>query len=434
MPPQGEGTEITGSEVSQDLDILNDEIDDSGDHEESEEHEETDDRSPSNREEHEEEDEEADKEEEEEEEKEEEEEDKSEEKEEEEEQEEEEIPPVHARPTLKQIQEKYPNLFKDFPDLRHAFFREREYSTMFPTVEDAKEAADKADSFDQLETLVMSGKVDDFQSFMSSAEQSKSGAIRSMASVFLPSLYRLDQNLYYNVTSPLVESVLRSAYKAGKDNKNNDLLNAALHISKHVFGDVGYATGDKATQPVKVEQHSDPKFDQEKREFYQQRFNEAKSDVATRVDRAIRRDILKGLDPNKALTEFVRDTLVDKIQDEVGSVLQADQRHMRTMNALWRRAHQAGFAGNWKERILATYLSRARAVMPQIRQRLRAAALKGTERNQGPRKEEEVRRGKSTTERRPNAERPAPSNGGKQIDWSRTSDKDYLDGKITYKR
>src|SRR5437763_300329 len=57
-----------------------------------------------------------------------------------EEEEEEEEHGIVGRPTFKDIKAKYPNLFKDFPDLRDMVFRERDYSELFPTVEDAKEA------------------------------------------------------------------------------------------------------------------------------------------------------------------------------------------------------------------------------------------------------------------------------------------------------
>src|SRR5437660_282354 len=43
-------------------------------------------------------------------------------------------------PQFKEITKKYPNFFKDFPNLRHAFFREKEYSEIFSTVDEAKEA------------------------------------------------------------------------------------------------------------------------------------------------------------------------------------------------------------------------------------------------------------------------------------------------------
>jgi len=61
-------------------------------------------------------------------------------KEEEEEEEEEELELGPRRPSFKEIKEKYPDFFKTFPELREAFFRESEYTKIFPTVEDAKEA------------------------------------------------------------------------------------------------------------------------------------------------------------------------------------------------------------------------------------------------------------------------------------------------------
>src|SRR6516225_9215499 len=44
------------------------------------------------------------------------------------------------RPPISAIKEKYPNFFKDFPELKESYFREMRFTELFPTVEDAKEA------------------------------------------------------------------------------------------------------------------------------------------------------------------------------------------------------------------------------------------------------------------------------------------------------
>jgi len=46
-------------------------------------------------------------------------------------------------PTYKEVHTKFPTLFKEFPNLRHTIFREQEYTKLYPTVEDAKDAKDK---------------------------------------------------------------------------------------------------------------------------------------------------------------------------------------------------------------------------------------------------------------------------------------------------
>src|SRR3990167_9176528 len=46
----------------------------------------------------------------------------------------------------KEILAKYPTIFKDFPYLEVAYFRDRQFSEIFPTVDDAKEAQEKADT------------------------------------------------------------------------------------------------------------------------------------------------------------------------------------------------------------------------------------------------------------------------------------------------
>ena len=41
----------------------------------------------------------------------------------------------YDRPTVKQIKDKYPDFFKSFPQLRDMYFRESEFSKVFPTID-----------------------------------------------------------------------------------------------------------------------------------------------------------------------------------------------------------------------------------------------------------------------------------------------------------
>src|SRR5256885_489210 len=57
----------------------------------------------------------------------------------------------------KEILAKYPNVFKDFPYLEQAYYREQKYTEIFPTIDDASEALDKAGTLDRFETDLMQG-------------------------------------------------------------------------------------------------------------------------------------------------------------------------------------------------------------------------------------------------------------------------------------
>ena len=54
-----------------------------------------------------------------------------------------------------EVTKKYPNLFKDFPNLRHIFYHEREYRELFPTVDAAREAAEDIDGLHELENALV---------------------------------------------------------------------------------------------------------------------------------------------------------------------------------------------------------------------------------------------------------------------------------------
>src|SRR4030095_17039531 len=48
----------------------------------------------------------------------------------------------------KEILKKYPNVFKDFPYLEAAYYRDRQFTEVFSDLDNAKEALGKAESFD----------------------------------------------------------------------------------------------------------------------------------------------------------------------------------------------------------------------------------------------------------------------------------------------
>src|SRR5258708_6881820 len=56
---------------------------------------------------------------------------------------------VEAPPRKKEILKEYPELFKKFPFLEKMMYRDREYSQLFGSFDDAKEIAERSESFNQ---------------------------------------------------------------------------------------------------------------------------------------------------------------------------------------------------------------------------------------------------------------------------------------------
>src|SRR5687767_11360934 len=57
----------------------------------------------------------------------------------------------------KDILKKYPTLFKDFPYLEKAYYREQQFTQVFPTIEEAKEASVKAGVLNNFENDLLKG-------------------------------------------------------------------------------------------------------------------------------------------------------------------------------------------------------------------------------------------------------------------------------------
>lgn len=345
--------------------------------------------------------------------------------------------PGHARPTLAQIKAKYPEFFKDFPDMRHVFFREGEYTKIFPTVEDARDASARAEDFTKFSDLLSSGKPEDFKEFVAGVKEA--GSLTPMAANFLPALYEADRDMYFKVTTPVAESLLRNAFAQASQAGNDNLKNAALHLAQWAFGDVAYATGEKRSPDPRVEAKpaTDPNLEKERQDFMQMKYNDARSYVNDNSRNRLTAEIRRGLDPNNAFTPAMQNLLVKEILSEIGDSLEADESHMRVMNSLWKQARRANFAGDWRDRILSAYLSRARRNMPEIRNRLRGELLNNEE-HRGKIMEKRAERSANRRDVQGSPHSSGKTNGrppaAQEIDWSRTSDMDLLNDRVTLKK
>lgn len=331
---------------------------------------------------------------------------------------------------------KYPNIFKEFPELRDKFFREEEFSKIYASVEDAREAQENSENYAFIRDEVMEGKL---EGFFGSIKEADPETIGKIANNFLPTLFKLDKEQYYDVVNPVIESVLKYAYKEGMGAKNDNLKNSALVISHYLFGDQGYATGEKTTNKVPKEIKEDSELSREKTEFYQEKLTTYKSEVDSHVVGKLNNLIDEGLDEEdkKVLTPYVQKILKRDIVQEVDKLLRADERFTRYINSLWTRAFKTGFSGDWKARIQNAWLARAETLVPSVRAKLLTEIL-GTAKNSGNRKKQIAAEVSS--------EREIPSSGSsrssgtekvysaKEVDWSKTSDRDLLEGKVTVRR
>ena len=90
----------------------------------------------------------------------------------------------------KEILAKYPKLFKDFPYLEKAYYREQQFTELLPTINDAKIAVEKAQVLDKFDCEIMSG---DITTVLEAAKDESQEAFLKIADNYLPALRKVDQ-------------------------------------------------------------------------------------------------------------------------------------------------------------------------------------------------------------------------------------------------
>jgi hypothetical protein len=220
------------------------------------------------------------------------------------------------------------------------------------------------------------------------------------------------------------------AYNDGRRNSDKNLMYAAGHLAKHVFGEARIPeprTQQTGPHPAEVQ------LREERSRHFNERYGQFNNDVMTESYNRLEKLADKGInDPDSKLNGFTRKAIVKEALAELDDALAQDQQLGQTLRQLWRRATVGGFTQEHREAILNAHLSRAKQLLPGIRNRMVAEAL-------GQRVKGNVN-GRPQKRDLPIGGRGAAGGGRsgsinpKAIDWSKTSDEDILAGKVTTRK
>lgn len=279
----------------------------------------------------------------------------------------------YGKPTYRQLVAKYPKIFKDFPGLRNTFFRERDYSKLFPTVEDARESYEQLNRLKAGEQRISAADPGDFIDLLGEYDVNKQ---RRFINDFLPALLAKNRPAFQAVTEPVIKHMIRSAFNDAKRNGNNNLMNSALNVHEWMFGD------DKVEEPLRTQQPVQNQPDPEKERLYKENQEILRGQHQNFVDSIL-------TDSSKRITNIVSKNLPDDVSpflgrsitrdvmDELASVLRDDPAHRSNMERLLKQAASNRYSTEWKDRVKSAYLSRAKLALPDIIKKVRSAALKG---------------------------------------------------------
>lgn len=281
-------------------------------------------------------------------------------------------------PRRKEILAKYPSIFKDFPQLERAMYREQKYSELLPTLEDAREAVEKANTLDKYDEEIMGGST---ESLLASVKDSDKEAFAKIVDNYLPNLYKVDQHSYYHTIGNVIKHTIISMVKDGREQNSEELAQAAAVLNQYIFGTTQFTHPQKLSKDEVKDDSSKEKEEEitrRERDFLEKQYTNAVDDIGTRVDNILKASVDKVIDPNGSMTEYIKKNATRDVLGDLEDLISRDTRFRNVYDKLWERAFENNFDKESMDRIKSAYLSKAKTLLPLLIKKARNEALKGS--------------------------------------------------------
>lgn len=307
--------------------------------------------------------------------------------------------PVPRREILK----KYPNLFKDFPYLETAYYREQQFTELLPTIDDAKKAVEKSRTLDKFENELMDGSVD---TILKAVYGENKNAFYKIVDNYLPTLAEIDEKAYNHILGTVIKHTIMSMVSESNKSKNESLQTAAHLLNQFVFGSSEFEPPKKLSRNQSPEETDEgDKIKREKQEFARQKFTSVHEELNNRVEGMLKATIDANIDPKKSMTDYVRQTASRDAIETLTGLIERDSRFKSLMDRLWEKAFESNFDKESTDRIRKAYVSKAKTLLPSVIKKARNEALRGLGKRVKDDEEQEER--EPTVRSSRNNERPA---------------------------
>lgn len=325
----------------------------------------------------------------------------------------------------REILKKYPKLFKDFPYLESAYYREQEYTKIYPTIKDARESSEKAQTLDNFEHDLVDGNTEDI---LVAVKKNSPKAFDKIVDNYLTTLSKVDQKAYHHVLGNTIKHTILSMLEEARSSSNESLQEAAQILNQFVFGSSKFTHPTKLSSDEKAEDNTEKnKIEEREKAFARREFEKTNSELSTRVNKAYKSTIEAKIDPKDSMSEYVKKTATREALEELESLIGKDTRFKVLVDKLWERAFKEDFSEDSIKRIRSAFISKAQTLLPSVISKARNAALKGM----GKRVEKDDDDSKESKNGNESS-RKKDSNKGEESHRRKDSGKGVPDGMSTY--
>lgn len=278
-------------------------------------------------------------------------------------------------PRRQEILKQYPELFKKFPAIEKAIYREQQYAEIFPSISEAREAVDSVKQYKQLESSLLSG---DLATVLKAVKNADNDAFKNIGDNILQILNKTDPTIYQNVISDVLETAIYGMASEGHQRQNQALWDAAQILNQFVFQRSDFkkpqVRGNFQQQPNEQEQ----RLSARELQFHTQQLEVAVNDVTEKATNTIKSTIEKNIDTKNSMSPYVKSRAINDTVSRVQEIMASDTRFSRMLDNLWSSAAAKGFDQASKTAIKNAIYSKAKTVLPDVIRSVRNEALKGS--------------------------------------------------------
>jgi len=274
----------------------------------------------------------------------------------------------------KEILKKYPALFKDFPYLEKAYYREQQFTELLPTIQDAKEAKEKAETLDKFDNDIMQGNT---EVVLKVIKEQYPRAFNKVVDDYMTTLARVDEKAHTHVIGNTIKHTIVSMVEEGRRSNNEALLSAAQILNQYVFGSSDFVPPKKLSVDTTTDDKKDTELQTRERQFVQRQFDTARTDLNSRVNNTLKNTIAANIDPKSSMTDYVKRNAIREATETLEGLIEKDTRFKVLVDKLWEAAFKDNFSKTSVDRIKSAFTSKAKTLLPSVIKKARNEALRG---------------------------------------------------------
>lgn len=272
---------------------------------------------------------------------------------------------------------KYPNAFKDFPDLERSYYREQKYTEVFATPAEAKEGSEKAAALDNFESALLSGNV---ATIFKSVKQTDGNAFHNLVDNLMEHLGQVDQNAQLHVIRNIGKHLIKNMWEEANSSSDEALKHAAIVLNQFVSGSSSWTPPEKLGKGAEQNPEAESLYN-ERESFNRERLTTVRDDLITKLDTSIKGALDKFIDPKNSMTSFVKNAAVKQATVKVQELIGKDPRFQTLMKKAWQKAAKSNYSTADSGYLRQQYINKAKSLLPSVIKSVRNDALRGSARN-----------------------------------------------------